>query len=108
MTIITIDAWLIDTPGYRQNLSYAYLRANETRRWIARCANTGISAIIDPAGRIVQETSWWQPEVLTGQVGLSDRQTYFVRHGDIVGRFSLFLFILLFLSVLVRAFISRR
>jgi apolipoprotein N-acyltransferase len=108
LTIITNDAWWKDTPGYRQHLSYASLRAIETRRWIARCANTGISAIIDPAGRIVQETSWWQPEVLTGQVGLSDRQTYFVRHGDIVGRFSLFLFILLFLSVLVRAFISRR
>lgn len=108
LTVITNDAWWKDTPGYRQHLSYASLRAIETRRWIARCANTGISAIIDPTGRIVQETSWWQPEVLTGQVGLSDRQTYFVRHGDIVGRFSLFLFILLFLFVLVRAFISRR
>jgi apolipoprotein N-acyltransferase len=108
LTVITNDAWWKDTPGYRQHLSYASLRAIETRRWIARCANTGISAIIDPTGRIVQETSWWQPEVLTGQVGLSDRQTYFVRHGDIVGRFSLFLFILLFLSVVVRAIISRR
>lgn len=108
LTIITNDAWWKDTPGYRQHLSYASLRAIETRRWIARCGNTGISAIIDPTGAIVRKTSWWQPEVLTGQVGLSDRQTYFVRNGDVVGRFSLFLFVLLLLSVVVRAFISRR
>lgn len=108
LAVITNDAWWKDSPGYRQLLSYASLRAIETRRWIARCANTGVSAIIDPTGRIVAKTSWWQPEVLTGQVGLSDRRTFFVRHGDYIGRLSLFLFILLLLSVTVRALMERR
>lgn len=108
LTIITNDAWWKDTPGYRQHLSYAALRAIETRRWIARCGNTGISAIIDPTGRIVRKTAWWQPEVLTGRVSLSGRQTWFVRHGDYIGRFSIFLFILLLLSVIVRALMTRR
>ena len=104
LTIITNDAWWGDTPGYRQHLSYASLRAIETRRWIARCGNTGISAIIDPAGRIVKRTAWWQPEILEGKVGLSDGRTFFVSHGDFVGRICVLMFILMLLGTIVRRF----
>ena len=72
MTIITNDAWWGDTPGYRQHLSYASLRAIETRRAIARCANTGISAIISPSGEIMQPTPWWEQAVIKGQIPLRD------------------------------------
>ena len=102
LTVITNDAWWGDTPGYRQHLSYACLRAIETRRWIARCGNTGISAIIDPSGRILKQTSWWKPETLGGQVGLSDEQTFYVRHGDYVGRISVLMFVLLLCATLVK------
>ena len=102
LTVITNDAWWGDTPGYRQHLSYASLRAIETRRWIARCGNTGISAIIDPRGRIVEQTSWWEPATLSGKVGLSDRQTFFVRHGDFVGRICVLMFLLLLLATIVK------
>ena len=104
LSVITNDAWWGDTPGYRQHLSYASLRAIETRRWIARCGNTGISAIIDPAGRIVKRTSWWQKETLEGKVGLSDSRTFFVRHGDFVGRISVLMFLLMLLGAIVRRF----
>jgi len=107
LSIITNDAWWKDTPGYRQHLSYASLRAIETRRWIARCANTGISAFIDPTGRIVEKTSWWTDDVLRGKVGLRSDETFFVRHGDYVGRVSVLCFILLLLSTLVRKFTNR-
>ena len=102
MTIITNDAWWGDTPGYRQHLSYASLRAIETRRAIARCANTGISAIISPSGKIVSETGWWTPAVLEGSIPLRDDITFFVAHGDITGRLCTFLFVLLLLALLVR------
>lgn len=102
MTIITNDAWWGDTPGYRQHLSYASLRAIETRRAIARCANTGISAIISPSGEIVSETEWWTPAVLKGSIPLRDDITFFVSHGDITGRVCTFLFILLLLALIVR------
>ena len=102
MTIITNDAWWGDTPGYRQHLSYASLRAIETRRAIARCANTGISAIISPSGEIVSETQWWTPAVLEGRIPLRDDMTFFVVHGDITGRICTFLFILLLLALIVR------
>ena len=104
LAVITNDAWWGDTPGYIQHLSYARLRAIETRRWIARSANTGISAIIDPSGKVLSHTSWWQPEVLKGKVGLSDEQTFFVRNGDFIGRLSTLMAALILLATLVRRF----
>ena len=102
MTIITNDAWWGDTPGYRQHLSYASLRAIESRRAIARCANTGISAIISPSGEIIQPTPWWKPAVINSQIPLRDDLTFFVRHGDITGRICNFVFWLLLLAMFVR------
>ncbi|MBQ6287458.1 MAG: apolipoprotein N-acyltransferase [Bacteroidales bacterium] len=107
LTVITNDAWWGDTPGYRQHLSYASLRAIETRRWIARCGNTGISAIIDPSGRVVDQTRWWEKSILQGKVGLSDDQTFYVSHGDFVGRICIMMFLLILLGTLVRRFSSR-
>ena len=107
MAIITNDAWWGNTPGYRQHLSYASLRAIETRRAIARCANTGISAIILPSGKITQPTPWWEPAVIEGHIPLRDDITFFVSHGDITGRICTFVFLLLLLSLGVR-FITKR
>ena len=107
MTIITNDAWWGDTPGYKQHLSYASLRAIETRRAIARCANTGISAIISPSGEILQPTPWWEPAAIEGSIPLRDDVTFFVSHGDITGRICSFIFILLLLALAVR-FVTRR
>ena len=102
MTIITNDAWWGNTPGYRQHLSYASLRAIETRRAIARCANTGISAFISPSGKIIQPTPWWEQAVISGKLPLREDLTFFVRHGDITGRVCTFLFLMLFLALGVR------
>lgn len=102
MAIITNDAWWGDTPGCRQHLSYASLRAIETRRAIARCANTGISAIISPSGAITQPTPWWEPAVIKGHIPLRSDVTFFVSHGDITGRICNFVFLLLLLALGVR------
>lgn len=107
MAIITNDAWWGDTPGYKQHLSYASLRAIETRRAIARCANTGISAIISPSGEITQPTPWWEPAVIKGEISLRDDITFYVAHGDITGRLCSFVFILLLLALGVR-FVTRK
>ena len=107
MAIITNDAWWGDTPGYKQHLSYASLRAIETRRAIARCANTGISAIISPSGEITQPTPWWEPAVIKGEIPLRDDITFYVAHGDITGRLCSFVFILLLLALGVR-FVTKR
>ena len=108
MTVITNDAWWGNTPGYRQHLRYASLRAIETRRSIARCANTGISAIIDQRGEIVRSTSWWKPEVLSGTINRNDYMTFFVRNGDVTGKVCTFVFWLLFAALAVRILTGNR
>ena len=102
MAIITNDAWWGNTPGYKQHLSYASLRAIETRRAIVRCANTGISAIISPSGEIVESTQWWVPATIKGYIPLRKDITFFVSHGDITGRVCTFLFLMLLLALIVR------
>ena len=102
MTIITNDAWWGDTPGYRQHLRYASLRAIETRRSIARCANTGISAIIDQRGNIIERTPWWEKSAIRGSINMNDEITYFVKTGDVPGRLCTAVFSLLVLALIVR------
>lgn len=108
LTIITNDAWWGDTPGYHQHLSYASLRAIETRRAIARCGNTGISGLIDNKGRIVEQGPWWKPVTLHFQLPLSDDLTFFVTHGDITGRLCTFTFLLLLAALFVRTIVNLR
>ncbi len=84
ITIITNDGWWGNTPGYRQHKDYARLRAIECHRWVVRSANTGTSCFIHPNGDMEQETAWWQPAVITAQVGLYNDQTFFVKHGDLL------------------------
>ena len=105
LTIITNDAWWGNTPGYRQHLSYARLRAIELRRDIARCGNTGISGFIDQRGEVLSESGWWQRQVISGQVNLNSEQTAFVRHGDVIGRICTLVFLLLAAFLLVRLFV---
>ena len=97
--IITNDAWWGDTPGYHQHLSFAKLRAIENRRSIARCANTGISAIINQKGEIEKRTEYWVEDVLNGTVNLNNEMTYFSINGDFIGRISKFLSLLILLSI---------
>ncbi len=108
MTVITNDAWWGDTPGYRQHASFSSLRAIELRRDIARCGNTGISAFINQRGEFTSQSDWWQRQTLQGSVNLSDRQTFFVKNGDITGRVCTFAFLLLLAWLVVAMFIPRR
>lgn len=108
MTVITNDAWWGNTPGYRQHLSYSCLRAIELRRDIARCGNTGISAFINQKGEIVSSGPWWEEAVLRGEVNLNSKETFFVRNGDLVGRISTLVFLLMAALLVVRLLMRNR
>ncbi|WP_411273771.1 apolipoprotein N-acyltransferase [Daejeonella sp.] len=84
IAIITNDGWWGNTSGKDQHLQYAKLRAIETRRWVARSANTGISAFINQRGDITQQTKWWVPAALKADINLNDELTFYVKHGDYI------------------------
>lgn len=105
--IITNDGWWKNTPGYHQHLSFASLRAIESRRSIARCANTGISCFINQRGDILQATEWWVPTAIKGTININSEMTFYVRFGDYIARISLFLSVLLALRLMVVKVVKR-
>ena len=105
IVIITNDGWWKNTPGYRQHFSFARLRAIETRRYIARSANTGISGVINQRGDVVLSTDWWKEATVTSKILLNNRVTFYARYGDFIGRLSMFvsgLLVLYLVATLLR------
>lgn len=104
IAIITNDGWWGNTSGKDQHLQYAKLRAIETRRWVARSANTGISGFINQRGDIVKRSIWWESTAIKQDINLNTELTFYVKHGDYIARagsagagvFSIFLLISLF------------
>ena len=84
--IITNDGWWKNTPGHKQHMNYARLRAIESRTWVARSANTGISCFIDPWGRVYNPQPYNTEAVIRFSPRLEARTTFFVKYGDILSR----------------------
>lgn len=100
--VITNDGWWGDTPGYIQHNSFSCLRAVETRRSIARSANTGISCFINQKGEVHQATGWWVRSAIKETLNANNKKTFYVRNGDYIGRISTFCGIFLILYTLVK------
>lgn len=98
--IITNDGWWGNTPGYKQHMSFARLRAIENRRSIARSANTGTSCFINQKGDIIEQSNWWQPAALKQKINLNNDITFYSTFGDLLGKLLAFIaFGLLFATV---------
>ncbi len=102
LVTITNDAWFGRTSAPRQHLTIATFRAVENRVFIARSANTGISAFIDPVGRIMKQGGLFTEEAINGTIGLSKEKTFYTLYGDlfawICSAFSIALLIYAFLQ----------
>ncbi|WP_317164554.1 apolipoprotein N-acyltransferase [Pontibacter burrus] len=106
--VITNDGWWSDSPGYKQHLQYATLRAIETRRSIARSANTGISGFINQKGEITDRSEWWVQDVLSQTLLANTELTFYTRHGEYIGHSSLWLALLVFTGAVGSAIINRK
>jgi apolipoprotein N-acyltransferase len=100
--VVTNDGWWGDTPGYHQHNSFSSLRAIETRRSIARSANTGISSLINQRGEVLQKLGWWKRGALKGTINAGDKLTFYVKNGDYIGRSASFFALLIVLMYIVR------
>ncbi|MBI5561369.1 MAG: apolipoprotein N-acyltransferase [Deltaproteobacteria bacterium] len=80
---ITNDAWFGFTSAPYQHFGMSIMRAVENKSFLVRSANTGISAIVDPAGRVVGRTRLFEKTFLAGGVRMRrGPMTFYTRHGD--------------------------
>lgn len=84
LTTITNDAWFGDTSAPYQHFAQASMRAIENGRYLVRSANTGISGIVDPYGRVRAQSALYQQAVVVGEARFVRVQTVYSRIGDVV------------------------
>ena len=80
---ISDDGWYGDTSAPWQHLNMARMRAIENRRWLLRDTNSGVTAAIDPYGRVTQSISRHVTDALPAQYGFRDDVTFYTAHGDV-------------------------
>jgi apolipoprotein N-acyltransferase len=97
LAIITNDGWWNNSPGHKQLLSYSKIRAIESRRDIARSANTGISAVINKRGDVLKTIGYNESGVINSSINLSNQITFYVKYGDYIYRIALFFFLIIVL-----------
>ena len=105
--IITNDAWWGETPGHQQHFIYAKLRAVETRRYVIRAANTGISAIINPRGEVMKKTRYNERTAISGTIYPNEKITFYAKNGDYLARFAVGIMLLSLISHLFYSIYKR-
>jgi apolipoprotein N-acyltransferase len=84
IAVVTNDSWYGKSSGPYQHKEFAILRAVENRRSVVRCANGGVSCIINALGEIETETELFTQTVLVGSVPLQDEETFYTNNPSIV------------------------
>ena len=83
LTTITNDAWFGRTSAPYQHFAQASMRAIEEGRYLVRAANTGISGIVDPYGRVLERTNIFEPAMIVGRARYLTTTTLYARYGDV-------------------------
>lgn len=104
ITIITNDGWWKNSPGYMQHLYFGSLRAIETRRFMVRSANTGVSCFVLPSGKIIQPTEYWVPAAIKAPLIINHSLTFYTKYGDYIGWAAVWLGAFFFIFLVISAF----
>jgi apolipoprotein N-acyltransferase len=83
LTTMTNDAWFGRSSAPWQHFEMASLRAIEQGRYLVRAANTGISGIVDPYGRVLARSGLFEESVIVGDVRFLTGLTVYGRTGDV-------------------------
>ena len=79
---ISNDGWYGDSGAWKQHLQQTRMRAIENDRWLLSATNTGLTAVIDPWGRVVAEAPRKERTALVAPYALTSGTTFYTRHGD--------------------------
>jgi apolipoprotein N-acyltransferase len=88
LTTITNDAWYGQSSAPHQHFALASMRAIEQGRYLARAANTGISGVVDPYGRVVRASGLFEQAGLVEEVRLLTHRTVYSSFGDLIAYIS--------------------
>jgi apolipoprotein N-acyltransferase len=88
LATITNDAWFGTTSAPYQHFAQASMRSVENGRYLVRAANTGISGVVDPYGRIVAQSRIFEAAVIVGEARFLQELTLYARIGDAVAYLS--------------------
>lgn len=102
LVTITNDGWYGRSSAPYQHFAIAVFRSVENRRYLLRAATTGISAIIDPHGRILSQTKLETQAFLTGDISPIKSMTFYTKYGDIISFIGLTLSAIFFILSLKR------
>ena len=91
LVIVTNDGWFGHSSGPIQHEQYAVLRAIENRKWIVRCAQTGISCYVDPLGNIYDEIPYGTEGLIDRSIIANEEKTFYAVNGDLIGVFSYYI-----------------
>lgn len=80
---VTNDGWYGRSSAPYQHLAMASFRAVENGTYLVRAANTGITAVVDPRGRVVERTQLFETTALVRDVPFVPASTFYARHGDV-------------------------
>lgn len=98
LTTITNDAWFGETSAPYQHFAQASMRAVENGRYLVRAANTGISGIVDPYGRVAAQSRIFEPSVIVGEARFLSTTTIYTRIGDLLAYVSTLLTVVMLVA----------
>ena len=105
---IVNDAWYPGNPQLEQHARRSIYRAIEHRKTVVRCANTGISMIVDPYGNITDKLEFNKPGVIETDILISDKKTFYTKYGDLFSKINVIVLIFIILSAIFRRVINKK
>ncbi|MDX9791050.1 MAG: apolipoprotein N-acyltransferase [Candidatus Kapabacteria bacterium] len=106
IAVITNDAWYDYTPGPEQHFLISAVRAIENRRYIARCANTGVSGLISPTGETISRLPQYTKAGLFVEIPLLKDMTLYSEYGDWFALICFIYTVFIFLFAYIKKFIK--
>ena len=104
ITYIVNDGWYPRNPQLDQHADRCIFRAIENRRYVARCANTGVTMVVDSYGNITEKIEFNKEGVLEAEIISSDKKTFYTKYGDVFSIFNIIIIVIM----IIKSSISRR
>ena len=102
LVTLSNDAWFGHTAANDQHFNMAIMRSVENRRYLLRCAVSGVSGVIDPQGHVLARSEPYEKVTLEGKAAMREEMTFYALNGDVFAFFCCFVTVLLVALLIFR------